>query len=117
LTETKRFNINTRRKNNEISIKRSERTSSELETTECKRRYYDEMSEELKQKKEKLLKHVQILKNIHAIQLNVSKNSIITEQNTIKIVRDSENCEQNLEIMPSRSKPPIGPLPAYIPIN
>ncbi|XP_011496633.1 PREDICTED: GATA zinc finger domain-containing protein 8 [Ceratosolen solmsi marchali] len=117
LTETKRFKITTRRKNNETSAKQLERTSSEPETTECRKRYYDDTSEELKLKREKLLKRVKIIKDLYTVPVNSIEKDISTEQSTVEIDEGYTNCEQISEVVPNRTRPPIGPLPSYIPID
>ncbi|XP_033207483.1 zinc finger CCCH domain-containing protein 7 isoform X2 [Belonocnema kinseyi] len=86
---------------------------STVVTVECRKRYYDNCSDDLGKKREHLFQKLEIVKFVRAGQSEESIND--------KEISDSENgLEHNKErdlVLKGPKRPPIGPLPSYIPIN
>ena len=83
-------------------------------TITSRKRYYDNISEDLGKKRENLLKTLKIIKAVHTDQSEELINA--------KEINHSENLsepdKEDRDLVIERPKrPPIGPLPSYIPIN
>ena len=134
MTETKTVRGGVRRKNTAMSAKRSEniiKTPAGSRVDECRKRYYENVNvnandnddferQVLNAKKQKITRYIEIMKNVHAAESKVPNKEKCTEDKHLEDanVENNSSSEQKQEITSSRPKrPPIGPLPAYIPID
>ena len=113
----KRFKGDARRKSNLLSTKQQENITSNI--VKPMKRYYDETSEDLSQKRNRLLKTVKLMKSQYEAQTNASdEEGNKGEQRNSDQINDLEVSEEKIENLCNKPRrPPIGPLPAYIPID
>ncbi|KAL7306473.1 hypothetical protein TKK_0001172 [Trichogramma kaykai] len=87
--------------------------------SESKKRYYEEASEDLEEKKNKIMKQVQIIKDAHLATMSAdadSENSTI-DQSKLNDVEDLSPDSDVNTTSERAQRPPIGDLPSYIPID
>ncbi|KAJ8670652.1 hypothetical protein QAD02_001911 [Eretmocerus hayati] len=115
LTDKKRFEGGKQLKNETFGKKKSRKKNIPGETA---KRYYEKADEDLSKKREKLLQSVAHIKDMHlshslSCQGKSSSEGSNAMRNTKEIPRDTER----LKAVCNKSRPPLGPLPAYIPID
>lgn len=94
--------------------------SSDLES---KKRYYDETSQDLTEKRNSLMKKVKIIKDVHVQSRVVDVQDVKAQKRQVEecVFEDtitlSDSDDSDLDVINRPKRPPIGPLPAYIPIE
>lgn len=117
LEGTKKAHPKSRQK--QLAVEESDK-SSDLES---KKRYYDETSQDMTEKRNSLLKKVKIIKDVHVqrkvvdVQDVEAQNRRIEERVFEETITLSDSDDSDLDVINRPKRPPIGPLPAYIPIE
>lgn len=86
---------------------------STVVTIESRKRYYDDCSDDLGKKRENLFKKLKIVKLVQAGQSEESINDKEISYSENGLEHDKERDR----VLKGSKRPPIGPLPSYIPIN
>ncbi|XP_015525112.2 zinc finger CCCH domain-containing protein 3 [Neodiprion lecontei] len=119
-TECKQLNKSFQRKVvTRKKISKSESTGVHSLCTEDRKRYYDEAGSsrgDIEKKRKKILNSVQIMKSVKIAEMP-GNNEGLHKANDSNEVTINENNDDCIEVDSCPKRIPLGPLPAYIPID